>query len=207
MLTAQDLHDAFMELGARARREGKVIDLAIYGGSALMLASNFRVATQDVDAVVEGDQGMVARWAEEIAHTRNWPRDWLNDGVRTYLSPQVDGLQAHHTLFRAYPSEQEPGLRIFVPSPEYMLAMKLMAMRLDPTGDKSDLADILNLLDVVGLQTPEDVLDFAASFYPEAHISGRLRLGIRALWRVKDTTIQEGHHAAPTYLGRSRPTP
>jgi len=27
---------------------------------------------------------------------------------------------------------------------------------------------------VVGLQTPEDVLDFAASFYPEARISGRL---------------------------------
>jgi hypothetical protein len=35
-----------------------------------------------------------------------------------------------------------------------MLAMKLMAMRIDPTGDKSDLADILNLIDVVGLQTP-----------------------------------------------------
>lgn len=90
MLTAQDLHDAFMELGAQARREGKVIDLAIYGGSALMLASNFRVATQDVDAVVEGDQGTVAQWADAIAHTRNWPRDWLNDGVRTYLSPNVN---------------------------------------------------------------------------------------------------------------------
>jgi hypothetical protein len=59
-----------------------------------------------------------------------------------------------------------------------MLAMKLMAMRIDPTGDKSDLADILNLIDVVGLQTPEDVLDFTASFYPEANISARLRLGI-----------------------------
>ena len=53
MLTAQDLHDAFMELGAQARVEGKVIDLAVYDGSALMLASNFRLATQDVDAVVE----------------------------------------------------------------------------------------------------------------------------------------------------------
>jgi hypothetical protein len=59
MLTAQDLHDAFMDLGIRARREGKVIDLAIYGGSALMLASNFRIATQDVDAVVAGDQSTV----------------------------------------------------------------------------------------------------------------------------------------------------
>ena len=73
-MTAQDLHDAFMELGARARCEGKVIDLAIYGGSALLLASNFRITTQDVDAVVEGDQGPATRWAEEVARTRGWPR-------------------------------------------------------------------------------------------------------------------------------------
>jgi hypothetical protein len=207
MLTAQDLHDAFMELGARAQQEGKVIDLAIYGGSALMLASNFRVATQAVDAVAEGDQDTVIRLAEAVAGARDWPRDWLNDGVRTYLSPNVDGLRQHHALFRAYPSEQEPGLRVFVPTPEYMLAMKLMAMRLDPTGDKSDLADILNLLDVVGVHTLEDVVDFAASFYPEARISGRLHLGIQALWRVKDTPTQEGRHVAPTYLGRGRPAP
>lgn len=207
MLTAQDLHDAFMELGLLAQRDGKVIDLAVYGGSALMLASNFRIATQDVDAVVEGDQSIVTRWAVEIARKRQWPGDWLNDGVRTYLSPQVDSLQEHHALFRAYPSEQEPGLRVFVPSPEYMLAMKLMAMRLDPTGEKSDVADILNLLDVVGLHTPEEVLSFAASFYPEATISGRLRLGIRELWRLKDHPTQEGHHATPVYLGRSRQAP
>src|SRR5712691_4340961 len=200
MLTVQDLHDAFMALGTLAQGEGKVIDLAVYGGSALMLASNFRVATQDVDAVVEGDQGTVTRLAEEVARTRNWPRDWLNDGVRTYLSPQVDGLHEHHVLFHAYPSEQAPGLRVFVPSPEYMLAMKLMSMRLDPTGDKSDLADILNLIDVVGLHTPEEVVDFAARFYPEARISGRLRLGIHELWRVKDNLTQEGRHAAPDYL-------
>jgi len=29
-----------------------------------------------------------------------------------------------------------------------------MAMRLAPTGDKSDLTDIVNLIDVVRLQTP-----------------------------------------------------
>lgn len=206
MLTAADLHDAFMDLGVRARDEGKVIDLAIYGGSALMLASNFRVATQDVDAVAEGSQETITRLAEEVACTRNWPSDWLNDGVRTYLSPHVDGLQEHHELLRAYPSEQEPGLRVFVPSPEYILAMKLMAMRIDPTGEKSDTADILNLLDIVGLTTLEDVIAFAASFYPEAKISARLRLGISELWRIKDNRAQEGHHASPSYLGRGRST-
>ena len=205
MLTAQDLHEAFMELGSRAQREGRVIDLAIYGWSALMLASNFRVTTQDVDAVVEGNQEAITRLADDIARVRDWPSDWLNDGVRTYLSPQVSGIQEHHALCRAYPSEQEPGLRVFVPRPEYLLAMKLMAMRIDPSGDKSDVADILNLLDIVGFTTQEDVIDFAASFYPEAKISARLHLGIRALWRAKDNSLQEGRHATPTYLGRGRP--
>jgi hypothetical protein len=207
MLTAQDLHEAFMELGLRAQREGKVIDLAIYGGSALMLASNFRVATQDVDAVVEDNQETMTRLAEDIARARNWPNDWLNDGVRTYLSPQVSGLQEHHTLFRSYPSEQEPGLRVFVPSPEYLLVMKLMAMRIDPAGDKSDVADILNLLDIVGFTTEEAVIDFAASFYPAERISPRRRFGIRTLWRIKDNPTQEGRHATPAYLGRSRSSP
>lgn len=204
MLTASNLHDAFMELGARARHEGKVIDLAISGGSALMLVSNFRVATQDVDAVVdESSQEWLAHLAEEMARARNWPRDWLNDGVRTYLSPQVCGVQEHHALLRAYPSEQEPGLRVFVPSPEYLLAMKLMAMRLDPAGEKSDVADILNLLAVVGLTTLEEVIDFASSSYPEAKISARLHLGLRELWRIKDIPTK-GRHATPSYLGRGR---
>ena len=56
-------------------------------------------------------------------------------------------------------------------------------------------------------KTPEELIDFAANFYPEAKISARLRLGIREIWRIKDTVEQEGRHAAPSYLGRGRPSP
>ncbi len=205
MLTEADLQDAFMELGTEARREGKVIDLAVYGGSALMLASNFRVTTQDVDGVVEGDPSTIERLAREVARKRGWPHDWLNDGVRTYLSPNVNGLKEHHALFCAYPSEQEPGLRVFVPTPEYMLAMKLMAFRIDPVAGKSDIVDIINLIEVIGLESADEALEFAAAFYPEARISGRLKLGIRELWRIKNSPTPEGKHDAPAYLGRGRP--
>src|SRR5688500_658526 len=100
MLTPATLHDAFMELGALAHREGKVIDLAIYGGSALILASNFRIATEDVDAVAIPDQETVTRLASEVARRQGLPLQWLNDGVRAYLSPNVEGVQTHHTLLR-----------------------------------------------------------------------------------------------------------
>ena len=206
MLTAADLHDAFAELGALVRAEGKVIDLAVYGGSALMLVSNFRVATRDVDAVAAEDQGLVERLAGAIAARRNWPADWLNDGVRTYLSPAVDGMGQHHALFRAYPSEPKPGLRVFVPSAEYILAMKLMAMRIDPAAGTADFWDILNLLDIVGLKA-EEVVSFAAAFYPEARISARLQLGLRELFRARDELTKGGPGEPPTYLGRARPSP
>jgi hypothetical protein len=207
MLTAAELHDAFMELGRRAFAEDKVIDLAVYGGSALMLASNFRVSTQDVDAVAVTDQDVIDRFAAEIAARRSWSPDWLNDGVRVYLSPQVEGIERHHELFRAYPSERAPGLRVFVPTPEYILAMKLMAMRLDPVSGKTDLTDLVKLLDIVGLDSPEATIDFAAGFYPEARVSGRLSLGVRTLWRLKEELAKEKADAPPTYLGRGGPAP
>ena len=70
------------------------------------------------------------RIARDIAIQRGWPEDWLNDGVRTYLSPNVEAPDVH-LLTGTYPSEDRPGLRVYVPRPEYMLAMKLMALRVD----------------------------------------------------------------------------
>jgi hypothetical protein len=206
MLSLQDLNDALTELGRRARALGKVAEIGIYDGSALMLASNFRVATQDVDAVADTDQDLINRLAHEIAGERGWAPDWLNDGIRTYLSPNVEGLAQHHELFRTYPSEDAPGLRVFVPTPEYLLAMKLMAMRLDPAAGKTDLDDILNLMDVVDITDRDQLKQFAGDFYPEARVSGRLLLGIDILWAARLARSQSELHA-PSYLGRSRTTP
>jgi GrpB-like predicted nucleotidyltransferase (UPF0157 family) len=86
-----------------------------------------------------------------------------------------------------------------------MLAMKLMAFRIDPVAGKSDIVDIINLIEVVGLESADEAVEFAAAFYPEARISGRLKLGIRELWRIKNSPTQEGKHDAPAYLGRGRP--
>ena len=206
MLSLPDLSDALTEMGRRVHARGKVVEIAVYGGSALMLASNFRVATQDVDAVADTDQDLVNRLAHDIATERGWPRGWLNDGVRAYLSPNVEGMAQHHELFRTYPSEEAPGLRVFVPTPEYLLAMKLMAMRLDPAGGKTDLDDILNLMDVVDITDKDQLRQFAAAFYPEARVSGRLHLGLDVIWAARQARSRTEPHA-PRYLGRSGTTP
>ena len=48
-LDREKLLEAFDEIGRAAVAAGTRMQIAVYGGSALMLASNFRFATEDVD--------------------------------------------------------------------------------------------------------------------------------------------------------------
>jgi Nucleotidyltransferase of unknown function (DUF6036) len=189
-LTKDDIASAFRELGELAVEDGKVIDLAVYGGSCLILVSNFRTASDDVDAVAITDQNLIDRLAR-------------NDGVRTYLSPAIAVPDAHE-LFATYPDETRPGLRVYVPTTEYMLAMKLMALRIGPDGGK-DLDDVVHLIRIVGLTDKTELVEFAAQFYPEARISGKLRLGLDHIWRAVRTKVAQDEHEPPRYLGRSGP--
>jgi hypothetical protein len=168
------LEEAFGALGRMARAEGRTIDIAVYGGSALILMANFRQSTADVDAVaLKSEQASIDRMAQEIARERGWAVDWLNDGVRTYLTPTIEGVEQQHSLFRSYPSEEAPGLRVFVPTAHYMLAMKLHALRVDLDQAK-DRDDLKNLLAVCNIATPEGAMAFAAKFYPEYEVGTRV---------------------------------
>jgi hypothetical protein len=198
--TRTELAAALHELGQLALDSGKIIDLALYGGSCLTLVSNFRVGSEDVDAVAIVDQDFIDRAARTVAGRHGWPMDWINDGVRTYLSPAVAGHDSHE-LFATYPDESRPGLRVYVPNAHYMLAMKLMALRIEPA--EKDFEDILNLLSVVGIKDKAEIVEFAAEFYPEARVSGKLRLALDQLWQAYQAKLQRNDDEPPRYLGRS----
>jgi hypothetical protein len=86
-----------------------------------------------------------------------------------------------------------------------MLAMKLMALRIEPGSDRNDLEDILNLMQVTCLKEKGDIVEFAARFYPEARTSGRLMLSVDDLWSEYRRRLQRPAHEPPQYLGRSGP--
>jgi hypothetical protein len=58
---------AFERLGELARKAGKIVEISVYGGSALVLTTDFRIGTQDVDAVFENDRTFVRQAAGLIA--------------------------------------------------------------------------------------------------------------------------------------------
>lgn len=163
------LLDAFDRIGRAAALAGTKLQIAVYGGSALMLASNFRFATEDVD-VSELEHplpGWLAAVVDEIAKEKGWLDDWFNDGVAFHLSPLADRA-LDHLEFGTFPRDgTPPGLAVSVPSAEYLLALKLKAARVtDPLRGETERLDILNLMQVVGISTVEEAIALLGRYFP-----------------------------------------
>jgi hypothetical protein len=161
--------DAFDRIGRAAVQAGTKLQIAVYGGSALMLASNFRFATEDVD-VSELERPLpewLARVVRDIAEKNHWPEEWFNDGVAFHLSPLANQA-ADHLEFGTFPRDgTPPGLVVCVPSAEYLLALKLKAIRVtDPLRGETERLDILNLMQVVGISTVDEAIALLAKYFP-----------------------------------------
>ena len=166
-----ELMDAFERIGRAAVANGTRLELAVYGGSALMMASNFRYATEDVD-IAEIDRPWPSWFAAvtaDLARERGWNEDWINDAVQFHLSP-LASKAVDHIEFGMFPSDAEgTGLAVLVPSPEYMLALKVKAMRTtDPVKGPQETDDIVNLMRVLEMTTPDQAIATMARFFPKS---------------------------------------
>jgi hypothetical protein len=192
------LLDAFDRIGRAAALAGTKLQIAVYGGSALMLASNFRFTTEDVD--VSKLEHPLPDWlgtvVGEIAQHNGWDEDWFNDGVAFHLSPLADSA-GDHLEFGTFPRDSETaGLVVSVPSAEYLLALKLKAFRvLDPVRGETERLDILNLMRVVGIATVEEAIALLGRYFPlSAASSEKQQFLLKNMTRV-------GAADAPKYLG------
>jgi hypothetical protein len=190
------LLDAFDQIGHAAVEAGTKLQIAVYGGSALMLASNFRFATEDVD--VSPLEYPLPAWLDlvlqEIAAEKGWQRDWFNDGVAFHLSSLADQA-TDHLEFATYPRDgDKAGLVVSVPSAEYLLALKLKAFRvMDPLRGEIERLDILNLMQVVGISTAEEAIALLGRYFPvSAASSEKQRFLLKNMNR-------EGASDAPKY--------
>jgi hypothetical protein len=163
------LLDAFDQIGRAAVEAGTKLQIAVYGGSALMLASNFRFATEDVDVskLEHPLPDWLATVVRDIAEKNGWKEDWFNDGVAFHLSTLADRA-ADHLEFATFPRRgDEVGLVVSVPTAEYLLALKLKAFRiLDPTRGEAERLDILNLMRVVGISSAEGAVALLGRYFP-----------------------------------------
>jgi len=175
------LEHALAELGQRAFAAGRTVEIAIYGGSALLLTLNRQINTGDVDAVFEGNKDFIKKLAAEMAEEFAWDENWLNDGVKGWLSRR-DADPDVKALFKTYPTEDQPGLRVYTAKPEYLFAMKCLAMRVGGIEMNSDIDDIKLLARAIGIKNSEEALMLVGKFYPQNMLQPKTRLGLEEIF-------------------------
>lgn len=72
------LNDQLAEMGIKG-------EICLYGGAIMCMVFDARPATKDIDAVFKPEQ-KIHLAALRIAKEHHLPLDWLNDGVKGYLS-------------------------------------------------------------------------------------------------------------------------
>jgi hypothetical protein len=165
------LLDAFDRIGRAAVEAGTKLQIAVYGGSALMLASNFRFATEDVDIAEIGQPWPV--WlsdiVERIGRENAWSAAWLNEAVSFHLSARAHA-DRDLTAFGTFPRQGEyVGLAVFVPTARYLLALKLKALRIsDFEKGQQDMADVAHLMKVLGISEAQEAIEILAEFFPNS---------------------------------------
>ena len=87
-LDRDKLPTAFDEIGHAAIEAKTRLSIAVFGGSVLMLASNFRFSTEDVNIAEIGQPwpDWFLNVVERIARREGWSPTWLNDAVNFHLS-------------------------------------------------------------------------------------------------------------------------
>lgn len=176
MLDKSAIARGLRQIDRRARAAGVIVDLSVYGGAALALAFNLRESTRDVDAVVRGAPDFLRAAVAEIAKEEGWPPDWLNDGVKGFLS-----AREKMELMADFRGDATGGLRLYTPAPEYLFAMKCMAMRAADFEGGHDFADIDALSDLAGIRDVEAALSLVEAFYPAARIPPKVRFGVEEI--------------------------
>ena len=172
------LERALAELGRRAFAAGRTVEIVVYGGSALLLTLNRQINT---GAVFEGNRDFIKKLAAEMAEEFGWDENWLNDGVKGWLSGR-DADPDVKALFKTYPAEDEPGLRVYTAKPEYLFAMKCRAMRVGGVEANSDIEDIKLLVHAIGLKNSQDALTLVEKYYPQNMLQPKTRLGLEEIF-------------------------
>jgi hypothetical protein len=179
LLGQKRILELLTELGRRCADIGFSVDMLVVGGGAIALAYGEDRATRDIDAIFEPKM-RVYEIARTMADEFELPRDWLNDGVKGLL-PDFDDSGSQFTVERG-------GIRVVVPSPEYLFAMKALSARIGVDDD-----DVRLLGTRIGIKTVDEAYAAVEKFYRRERISAKAGFYIQTIFQddVGPTSSEE----------------
>ncbi|HEY0323812.1 MAG TPA: DUF6036 family nucleotidyltransferase [Pyrinomonadaceae bacterium] len=165
-MRADEIKQYLKELDDELRSMDVKGEVCLYGGAVMCLVYNARPSTKDIDAIFQ-PAGQLRIAAERIAQAHNLRSDWLNDGVKGFVVPHSQRI-----LF------DFPNLKVYIPEPDYLLAMKAIAARFDTT----DRDDVKLLIKLLGIKTAVEVFVVLEKYYPRQQIKPATQFFIEELF-------------------------
>jgi len=159
--THKDIHAALSLLNDKLAAREIQGELCLFGGAVMALVYDARQSTRDVDAIMV-PKSELTKVASEVAEEMHLPATWLNDGVKGYVSSQPELTSEGLPKFSH--------LRLFCPTPSYLLAMKCLAARADALEHSGDKNDVQVLCQHLGLSSAEQVMEIVQRFYPASSL-------------------------------------
>jgi hypothetical protein len=138
-------------------------EIIITDGVSMCLVFSARSATKDIDAIYE-PKAVINDIAAKIALQKGMPKSWLNDSVNGFMNANAYEKKMQ---IKSYSN-----LKLYSVMPEYLLAMKLMASRMDSETDKKD---IILLMKHLGIDTNEKANQIIESAFKTDYILPKTR--------------------------------
>lgn len=152
-LTREDIENLFIEVNEKLKQIEAKGEIFLFGGAVMCLCYEARMSTKDIDAVFSPKE-LFYNIIEEIAEEHQLDDDWLNDGVKGFVSSK--GEMEEYEVFS--------NLSIYRTKIDYLLAMKCMSCRLEE--DSRDISDVQFLITKMNLKSPEEVEDIILKYFP-----------------------------------------
>jgi len=163
---------AFTRLNKELAHQNIHGEIGVVGGAAMVLAFNARGSTKDVDAIFE-PSAKIRKAAELVAKEMGLDKDWINDAVKGFLPGDPNEKKI---LIK------KDHLTVWVPEPQYFLAMKGISARFD-TQDAQDLKFLIKHLKI---KSKEEVLDVIQGYYPKNRIPAKTQFFIEEQFEESD---------------------
>ncbi|MCH8475341.1 MAG: hypothetical protein LAT55_08955 [Opitutales bacterium] len=171
-------------LSTLAKAEGTTLEVAFYGGSCLLLAYDYqdRQLTKDIDAIFQQNE-IAKALIHKIAKEEDLPEDWIDAGVRQFLSPVGTTYVSRLPELKSLPN-----LKISFPTAEYLIAMKIRSSVRARFGYEGDLTDLRFLARKTGLRSMDEVQAILDRFFDDEVIPVRAE---EVLQEVIDETTKK----------------
>ncbi|HMS25496.1 MAG TPA: DUF6036 family nucleotidyltransferase [Acidimicrobiia bacterium] len=166
-LTKQLILTLFKELNVELEKLDTRADLFVIGGTAMVVAYDARPATKDIDGIWQPTEP-IRELIKKISKKYDIEQDWLNDAAKGFISHIKDENPV--VIFDG------TFLSVSAPSPQYLLATKILSSR--PDRDEPDIELLIRLCEFT---TVDECLDVVEKYFPNRPIVARSQFTVEEI--------------------------